>query len=71
MSHNYEGPLYSPHPDIMIDFDLYRLAVWNNTAHGHTLWPMDRTDINLVQSKVTEYMHSVMHRPTEVQDDQW
>jgi hypothetical protein len=71
MTHNYEGPLYSPHPDIMKDFSLYRLTVWNNTHHELMVWPVDRCDYYTIQNKVTQYMHSVMHRPTEVQDDQW
>lgn len=68
---NYQGPLYSPHPDIMRDYPLYKLQVWNNTSHGHNVWPVDRSDYNTIQNKVTQFMHDVMHTHGEVKDDQY
>ena len=68
---NYSGPLYARHPDIVRDYPLYKLAVWNNTANAHNLWPIERWDYNYIQNKITKYMHEVMHRPNQIEDDQW
>ena len=68
---NYQGPLYAPHPDIMRDYPLYKLSVWNNTHHGHIVYPVDRCDYNTIQNKVTQFMHQVMHSPNEIVDDQY
>ena len=68
---NYQGPLYAPHPDIMRDYPLYKLQVWNNTANAVTLWPIERCDFNYIQNQITKYLHDVMHTQGEVIDDQY
>ena len=49
--------------------EMEKLIIWGTTMKSEDEYPLDRTEHNMVQSKFTEYLHKVMHRPGEVNTD--
>ena len=44
----------------------YKMIIWGNTAKGAKVYPLSRTDEELVNAKFEYHLNKVMHRPGEL-----
>lgn len=47
----------------------YKMIIWGNTAKGAKVYPLTRTDEELVNAKFEYHLNKVMHRPSELNTD--
>jgi hypothetical protein len=53
----------------LIDPKDYKMIIWGNTAKGAKVYPLTRTDEELVNAKFEYHLNKVMHRPGELNTD--